>query len=255
MSSVLASFARWTERETSPRRIVRFRIAFALVWLAYDVADIAFGGTALGMLGPMAVDGVRPRGFVALQVALVASEVGLLAGVRTPWFAAAACVLRSVIALRFTAENDFLYFIVTAFLLSAADADGPPLGKPKARVRRWPEDALLYELAWIYVSTAVLKLSTAWLSGDTLYVRTRYLASIGWPLPAFAPRINVVLAAVAVAAELVLAALIVTRRRRAALAVSVAVHGFAALATDVWFFGASMVCQIWALLPSRSDRE
>jgi hypothetical protein len=257
VSRALSSFVRWTERETTPDRIVRFRIAFAVVWLAYDVLDLAFGGTLLGLLGTMAKEGLRPRGFVPLQIALIVSELGLLAGVRTRWFAAAACVLRSVIAIRFTSENDFLYFIVTAFLLCAAQADGPPLGKRLARVRRWPEDALLYELAWIYFTTAALKLNTAWLSGDVLYVRIRYLVATGWPLAPLLERLTarppvvIGLAIAAVASELALAALLVSRRRRrAALVLCIGLHTFAALATDVWFFGASMIVQVWALFPS-----
>lgn len=261
MSPALRNFSRWTERETSPDRIVRFRIAFALVWLAYDVADVALGGTALSLLGPMALEGTRPRGFVALQAGLILSELGLLSGVRSRAFAASACVLRSVFAWRFCGENDFLYFIVTSFLLAAANADGAPFGKRAPSIKRWPEDALLYQVAWTYFATALLKLNPAWLSGDTLFVRTRYLAATGFPLAAWLERLTShptarALATLGVAAEVVLAVLVLLRRRRReALVLSVSLHLFAALATDVWFFGASMVCQVWALLPSRRERE
>jgi hypothetical protein len=177
----------------------------------------------------------------------------------TRWFAAAACALRSRFAYCFTGENDFLYFIVTAFLLCAADADGPPLGKSRARVRKWPQDALLVQLAWIYLTSGVLKLNTAWLSGDILYVRIRYRAASGWPLAAWLERlvdhhaVSVALAVAAVAGELLLAALLFTRRRRReAIALAACIHAFAAVATDVWFFGASMVCQVWALFPAKA---
>jgi hypothetical protein len=149
---------------------------------------------------------------------------------------------------------------VTAFLLAAAEADGPPFGKRAARVRAWPEDALLYELAWIYFTTAVLKLNGAWLSGDILYVRMRYLAASGWPLAGALERLTarpavvIGLAMGAVAAELALAALLVSRRRRRlALVLCIGLHAFAALATDVWFFGASMIAQVWALFPRRRE--
>jgi hypothetical protein len=255
------SFVAWTQRETSPERIVRFRIAFAIVWLAYDVADLAFGGTALSLLGPMAIEGVRPRGYVALEVALIVSEVGLLSGIGARFFAAAACALRAVFAWRFSAENDFLYFIVASFLLSAARSDGPPFGKRRDRVRSWPEEALLHQLAWIYVATAVLKLNPAWLSGDTLSVRIRYLASAGSLLAkplesitAYTPVLSA-LAIAAVIAELTLAALVFTRRHRTVtLALSIAIHAFAAIATDVWFFGAAMICHAWTLLPPSASR-
>src|SRR5438477_333126 len=70
----------------------RFRAAFAAIWLAYDLLDLAFGGTAR-QLWPL-----EPRPWSALallQGGLVAAEAGLLAGWRARELAALCFALRA----------------------------------------------------------------------------------------------------------------------------------------------------------------
>jgi hypothetical protein len=108
----------------------------------------------------------------------------------------------------------------------------------------------------MYFATALLKTSSVWLSGGHLYVRHQYL-SAAWPWPYPAPfralvstlAGNALLARAGLLGEFAMAALLFRRGpRRLALALALALHGYAALALNVWFFGASMVAMIAFLL-------
>jgi hypothetical protein len=111
---------------------------------------------------------------------------------------------------------------------------------------------LRYQTAWIYLATGVLKLNPHWLSGDHLWVRQRYLTEvIEWPIPAgiaarmASPAVSRALAWGGAASELGLAVMLLVRApRKVVVGAAVLIHGFAALALNVWFFGASMVAQV-----------
>jgi hypothetical protein len=249
-------FRRWVEARTDAGPVARFRVAFAAVWLAYDALDLVVRGTAACSRWYEAVDHA-PRQIVLLQLGLIACEVALLVGVRVGLAAMVAASLRYLEWRTFLHLNDFLYFIVTVVILAMARGTGGVLrpaweGK---RVPAWPREVLILQAAWMYTATALLKCNPAWLGGGQLFVRHQYLAARGWPFPAFyrgwvtSLGFNASLAWMAVAGELVLAVLLVFHRRRSLVVpLAAAIHGFAALSANVWFFGASCVAQVALLV-------
>ena len=243
-STVTERFERWTRAEMPAAAARRFRIAFASIWLAYDLLDLALHGTAMTQW----IAGRPTAELTALQVLLIVSEAGLLAGFQARIFAFCAFVLRAAVAGFFFRLNDFFYFCVTALILSQFRFDGK-------EELKWPRDVLLWQAAWIYFATAALKTSRVWLSGGHLFVRHGYLAALGWPYPAFYRSLtsslsfNAALATLGVLGEFAMAALLLRRGpKRAAIALAVALHGFAALSLNVWFFGASMIAQVACLI-------
>lgn len=260
-STVVERGRRWLDEEIDDPGLLRFRSVFGAIWLAYDVGDLLCGGTATAAWWPAGVLGA-PYLLQALQVGLIACELGMVRGspaVIAPLLAAA---LRGFEAYWFFRLNDFYYFIVIALLLSQVPAGAGWRRRPAIRVPGWLSRALRWQTAWIYLATGILKLNTAWLSGGHLYVRHRYLAEVvGWPYPrALVPwlsdlRVDSGLAWGAAIAEIVLGALVAAGRPRAVIvAISVAIHTFGALGTNVWFFGASMVAQVTLLVPHRKLR-
>jgi hypothetical protein len=123
----------------------------------------------------------------------------------------------------------------------------------------WPRDVLLAQAAWMYFATALLKTSAVFLSGGHMFVRHQYLlVACGWPYPAFYRAFvstlpgNALLARGAILGELALAGMIALRApKRLTVALSLCVHGFAAVACNVFFFGASMVAMVAFLTPDR----
>jgi len=256
-STVAERFSRWVAAETSPRAIARFRIAFAAIWLVYDAIDLFTGATAhqLDPVDPFPAAWAL-RG---LQLVLVFGECALLLGVR-PRTAALVCAgARAVVAWRFFPLNDFLYFSVTALLLALARSGGAmALGaRAEERVPRWPRDLLVLQAAWIYFASGLLKLNPVWLSGGHLFVRLQYLgAARNWPYPHLFGRCAASLACESVlawcgaGAEVLLAVLLAAGvRRRFVVPLAIGIHGFAAAALNVFFFGASMVAQVALLAP------
>jgi hypothetical protein len=243
LSNAAAKFRAWCAREEEGHAVERFRRGFALLWLTYDVLDLWVRGTGLGtvLFGNGNLDALR-----AIQVALIVAQALLALGVRPGALALVCCALRAAEAQFFFSLNDFYYYSTVMFILSAA-ARGP-----SGRALAWPRDVLLWQAAWIYGATAVLKLNPEWLSGGHLFVRTQYLAgAFEWPYPAFARTwtaslpFDAVLAYLGLALELSLAALLAFRApRRFLLPLAIALHGFAALTVNVWFFGAAMVMQV-----------
>jgi len=254
-STVPERFRAWTAAEIPGGGVRAFRVAFAATWLVYDVLDLSLKGTA----GSFSLGAVPPHplwGLALLQCGLIAAELGLLIGRRARAFAFAAFVLRAAEACLYFHLNDFYYFSVVALILSQARLERAP-----ARELAWPRDVLLAQTAWIYFATALLKTSRVWLSGGHLFVRHQYLlAAWPWPYPAPYRALvstlsgNAVLAWMGVIGEFTLAALLAFRGpRRAAIALCVALHGYAALALNVWFFGPSMVAMVAFLLPGASE--
>jgi hypothetical protein len=237
----------WVEAEAGHDRVARFRRAFAIVWLVYDLTDLLLGGTAHVLNLPV---GDRPALLTLCQVGLVGVQAGMALGrPSAPLFALLAAVLRGF-ELSVYPFNDFYYHLVICLWLAVP-------GNP-----RWRHDLLLVQTGWIYAATGLLKLNTDWLSGGHLFVRAGYLwEAAGWPHPQAFEACSRSLACTgalakgAVAAELVLAGLLLARRgRRLAIALALGIHLFAAVTLNVWFFGASMVAQVALLFPPGPTR-
>src|SRR5262249_52087033 len=177
--------ASWLERTTPARPLALFRMTFALLWLFYDVLDVALRGTANQISWLRALDGRLPPGLPILQAGLIGCELLLLIGIRPRAAALSAAAFRAAEAW-IIPLNDFLYYIVTILVLAWVDPEVRPLSFPRKddMTRAWPKDLLVWQAAWIYFATAFLKLNPQWLSGGHLFVRHHYLASThGWPYP------------------------------------------------------------------------
>ena len=233
--------------------LVVFRIAFASIWLTYDVLDLWLHGTE----GYFLKNWTPALHFelLGVQLVLILFEIVFLSGYRPQLMALVLFLARGFEAWLFHL-NDFFYFCVVALIFTQIAPDSDHQDKAPA----WPRDVLVWQTAWIYFASAVLKLNPAFLSGGDLYVRQNYLArALDWPYPAFYTRWistlhgNAVLAWLGVAAEFALAAALAgwwfcpgkrTIFRRLAIILGLAVHGMGALALNVFFFGASMVSQV-----------
>jgi hypothetical protein len=247
-------FRRWVAAETPSAPLVRFRVAFAAIWLVYDVLDLTLAGTARIHDWP----GAGPAGGLPMiQVALLAAALRGL-----EWYA-------------YLQLNDFAYYGVTALILAQTPAVGGVFTLPqsndaggRATVTKWPRDVLVWQAAWMYFATALLKVNPTWLSGRHLYVRFQYLRfAFGWRFPDLMNRCadslgcDALLAAGGVLGEVTLAVLLfVYPRRRLALPIACGIHIFAAFATNVWFFGPSLIAQVGfltyaSMTDSRKNRD
>ena len=250
-------FRAWVDATMPAAPLERFRMAFAAIWIAYDATDLAVRGTQACYNWTSPPFGLLPR-LALLQVALIVFEVALLLGWRV-WVSALVCAfLRWLEWSTFIRLNDFAYFIVTALLLAQTRSTGGLLRRspPDKRAPAWPRDLLVAQAGWMYFATAMMKLSPVFLSGGHLYVRHQYLAAAyAWPYPELfrrwteSLRADAFLAWLGVATEFSLAFALFFRRRRIAVPLACAVHGFGALSLNVWFFGASCVAQIALLTP------
>jgi hypothetical protein len=251
--SVLERFIGWVDAEDTlnGRAGVRaFRMAFASIWLVYDVLDIGLGATERALdWYPHA----RDPGLVVVQLVLVASGAMLLWG-RGVWaFGMTAAAARAVEGLVYFPLNDF--FVGSVFLLLIAHSTGGPFRE--GRRPKWVHDALLAQLAFIYAATAVLKMNPDWLGGGHLYVRTQYLfVGAKWPYPEWLeqrfanPGFDALLSQAAIVSEVLLACVLLARRPYwLGAALTVAVHGFGAFITNVWFLSATMIASVLCLLP------
>ena len=233
--------ADWSKREDKNSALPLVRFWFAALWITYDLIDLFSHGTADILWTTDASDGPLR----ALQAALIVGQLCILLGISSSLACVACFLLRLAEARLFFGLNDFYYYCVIILPLAFA-----------GEKRAWTRKFLLAQLAWIYFATATLKLNSDWLSGGHLFVRQNYLAAIqGWPYPAWYRSWFLTLqgcswlARIGVAAEFFLAALLVTRRwPRSTTALAISVHLFAALALNVWFFGASMALGVALLL-------
>jgi hypothetical protein len=255
-SSALDRLAAWVGAVDPAGGVGSFRRAFAAIWLVYDTFDLAAGATdrcSLWLPHPPSA------GLAVVQGVLVASGLALFFG-RYVWAAGIiAAAARTTEALAFFPLNDFYFGSIVYLLL--AHSEGGPFGGPASP--RWVRDVLLFELAWVYAATAVLKLSPDWLGGGHLFVRTQYLAGGShWPYPAPLARAlsslgtDAVLAKVAAVGELALGGVVLARRPYwLALALAVGIHSFGTLMTNVWFFSATMIAAVALLIPRPAGRR
>ncbi|MBI3295751.1 MAG: hypothetical protein HYZ71_13580 [Deltaproteobacteria bacterium] len=256
---------RWVGETTDHNPYIALRIGFALVWLTYDLMDLFYGGTQ-GVLW-LVPDQTFHRAIQLSQLGVIFCEVGLLIGWRARWFAVGALLARGLEAYIFPL-NDFLYYCVSVFLLAQSECSNADRGKA---VRIWPRDVFVIETAWIYLSTALMKVNTEFLSGGDLYVRQNYLATArDWWFPDLyrqwiaALSHNAILAWMGVIGEAALGAVLVAwwfwpRHRRvfflAALGLTSAIHAFGAAMCNVFFFSASMIVQVGCLTHTRRQRS
>jgi len=243
MNSIASKFSAWIMESTESRSLKKFRIIFAMIWLCYDVLSLAFGEMdhfVWSLQNPA-------HGELAVcQGLLIITEIGLLLGWRARTFAFLCFGLRywetTVVPL-----NDFYYYCSTALILSVcgiANDDGPEVAK-------WPKDVLILQTVWIYFATALLKLNSLWLSGGDLDVRFRYQRLMT------SQSLNAALAIATVVIEFTIALLLFSlwknpekggrRLRQFLLLLVIGVHVFAAFALNVWFFGASMIAQVFVI--------
>jgi len=265
----LSSFEAWVAADTRGLPMVQFRTAFAAVWLVYDFLDLTLHATE--RLRNWA--SLEPTlGLAGLQAGLVVCELVMLLGaplgaVRPAMALAAA--LRGAEWFFYFRLNDFAYYAVTALLLAHTRATGSVFGAARpasdrpslpSMIPRWPVDVLLFETAWIYFATGLMKLNDTWLSGRHLWVRLQYLGMAhDWPFPTLFHRCadslpcDSVMAYMGVGGELTLALLLAARARRLfVVLLALGIHGFGAIGTNVWFFGPSLIAQVFFLsAPSR----
>lgn len=269
-STVVDRFTRWIERTDDGRPVAAFRRAFAGIWLVYDLVDLTWGMTERSRNW---FPHSRDSNLVVLQLVLVSCGAMLVLG-RNVWtFGIAAAFARGVEARMFFPLNDFHFGSVMYLLLAHSDGGpfargrnggaltGGPHGGAIARPK-WVHDVLLVELAWIYFTTAALKLNPDWLGGGHLFVRTQYLAlGHGWPYPQAVARalgnlsLDAALAKIGVVLEFMLGSVLLVRGRYwVGVGLALSIHLVGALLTNVWFFSASMVTGVALLLP-RTPRQ
>jgi hypothetical protein len=246
----------WLAREVDARPLDAFRRAFVAVWIAYDSFDLLLSGTALcAWWGTTTVQGA-PLGLQLLQVGLIVCQCVLWMGRYPTVMAVAACCFRLTEQFVYFGLNDFLYYVVTVAWLAVAA--GFTTTNPQGRVvPAWLRDGLVVQTGWIYFASALMKMNPVFLSGDHFWVRHAYQTMVvHWPYPQFmrpwllSLPVNAALARLTVAAEALLGVLLCLRRGRPlALALSLGIHVFAAIAMNVFFFGASLIAQVWLLFP------
>jgi hypothetical protein len=247
---VLGRVARWMDTEDDDTGLAAFRRAFAGLWLLYDAIDLAWGTTERSLSWfPHA----RDPWLVVVQIVLLVCGAMLVAGKRIWLFGVLAAAARTTEALTFFPLNDFYFGSVVYALL--AHSEGGPFAS--GRRPKWVRATLLYEFAWVYLTTGLLKLNPDWLSGGHIFVRTQYLVrSQGWPFPEPIERalssltVDRALARLGATLEIALAGILVARRPYwVAVAMAVAIHAGGAALTNVWFFSATMIIGVALLLP------
>lgn len=262
MNSIAQKFKVWTQSTCSRKCLRHFQIAFASVWLTYDLFDLFLGGTE-SVLWLAPTPELRQT-LKLLQCILIVSQLNIIFGIQTKIFTIALFLARGFQGFLFPI-NDFFYGAVIALILIPAQWDEV---SPDGQVPAWPRDVLILQTAWIYFATALLKLGPSFISGGDLYVRQNYLSKfLNWPFPVFYQRWistlpgNAVLSWTAISLELVLSVFLFLwwkkkdlrdTLRPLSVALVIAIHGFAALTTNVFFFGFSMVAQVFLL--TREER-
>jgi hypothetical protein len=250
--SGFAALDAYLARQDEDGAVRKTRRYFAGIWLVYDVVDTLAGGIEHAWNWMP-----HPASFMLVATHLVLIVCGIqLVRDRQPFaFGLIAAGARLAETYQYSL-NDFYYYALMMLLL--AHGDGGPF--EKGRKPLWVRHALLAQLGWVYFATAALKFNVDWLGGGHLFVRTEYLVrGFDWPYPSFVHRafqsmhFCATLSVVAVIAELLLAFVLWARRPYwLAVVLVVAIHGFAMLATNVWFFSVSNIVAVTLLMPRRS---
>lgn len=250
-----AALDRYLARQDEDGAVRSARRCFAGVWLIYDVVDTLAGGVEHArnwMPHPTSATLFATHAVLVLcGIQLVRDRLPFALGLTA---AAARLVETSQYGL-----NDFYYYGLMMLLM--AHGDGGPWEKGKRPL--WVRHALLAQLGWMYLATAVLKLNVDWLGGGQLFVRTEYLVrAFDWPYPRFAHdafqsmRVCSILAYLAVIGELLLAVVLLARGPYWLGVVLVAtIHLFAIVVTNVWFFSVSNIVVVALLLPRPGGRR
>jgi hypothetical protein len=239
---------RWLAGLDDERAVARFRRVFFAIWLVYDLCDLYFRGTATAF-DPFGLAPDRHPLLLVAQLGVMGCGVLLVSG-RSPLFALAAVAFRGLECWIYPL-NDFLYFVVISIWL-AVPGD-----------RKWQRDVLIWQTAWIYFATGLLKLNRDWLSGGHLFVRFGYIHTMRWPRIAADCTESLAclskMAWIGVSGELAMVVLLIAGARfgrfgrRAAMLLAVGIHATAAIGLNVWFFGASMVAQVAMLSRGRNS--
>jgi Vitamin K-dependent gamma-carboxylase len=251
-STALERFARWLDAEDSDDAVGRYRRFFAALWAVYDALDLSCGFTERSRNW---FPHERSLDLALLQGSLVVIGIMLFRGKRVWPFGMLACAARTVEALGFFRLNDFCFGSIVYALL--AHSDGGPFAS--GRRPKWVREALRLQIAWVYLATAFLKLSPAWLGGGHLFVRTQYLArAMAWPYPAPLARalahlaFDAVLAQMGAVLEFALGAVLIAGGPYwLGVGLGIAIHSFGALLANIWFFSATMVATVVLVLPRR----
>lgn len=257
--AVAARFARFCAATEPVRELRVFVTAFFAIWALYDILDALFKGTASAfwLSDPRSASIITTLQFalIVVQIAAVVLTInGRLGSVFCRALIAAAALLRAVESFGFFGLNDFYYYCITAFILVQFHVEG-------LRATVWPRRVLLYQTAWMYLATALLKMNPAWLSGDHLWVRFGYVTgtlhlSGPWAGVLSDMRVDRALALFGSCMEFAMGiALLLRAPRWACLSLAVAIHGFAALTVNVFFFGASMIAQVWFVSRASSRKQ
>ncbi len=259
---VYKRLAAWSEATCPRRSLTYFRRAFAAVWLTYDIIDICFHRTEIYLWSigaPSFHDSLT-----ICQGILIVSGIALLIGWQSRWFFLFAFAARLIEAWHYPI-NDYLYYCAVTLILTQCDTEN--LGKdpnPSTKLGlQWPRNLLIFQTAWIYLSSAFMKLNPSFLSGGDLYVRQNYLATaLSWYYPAFYKSWisglhgNAILAWMTIVVETILPMVLVawiylpqSRKllRVVAVVLVFGIHGMGAFALNVYFFGASLFAQIFCL--------
>lgn len=257
MNSIVQKFNTWITKTESAQELLVFQTVFAVIWLGYDLLDLSVGGTE-SFLWLMPETSLRHL-LKLFQVLLIVSEINLVFGIQPKLFSVVFFLARASQAAFFPI-NDFFYGAVTSFLLIPVAWLKTSEGHPEPQVPTWIREVLIFQTAWIYFATAFLKLGPSFISGGDLYVRQNYLAKfLHWPYPDFYLKwiatlpANQILAWSAIGLEFALALVLFlgwkkppARKtlRRLALVLVFSIHSYAALTTNVFFFGFSMIAQV-----------
>src|SRR5262245_47433257 len=103
MHSIVLRASAWAQREVDAAPVTAFRRWFALIWLVYDVLDLALSGTALCAWWASTTIAGAPAGLQLLQLGLIACEFLLWRGRWVSLMALAMCALRLVEQLNYFA--------------------------------------------------------------------------------------------------------------------------------------------------------
>jgi hypothetical protein len=269
LTKLISKWTPFTLKTELDRSVFWFLAVFFAILCVYDFLDIFWGGTASSYWLVSDADRTLSQ-LLALQLALLALQAGIvaaaIAGLRScrvrAWIGTAlgaVFVLRAIEAWFFFGLNDFYFFSVTTFIGAHFFLSSVPPG----RLPSWPRRVLLYQTAWIYLATGILKLNPHWLGGDHLWIRQKYVVEVlGWSRPdwlnAWVTRleVNQALAIAGAAGEICLGLLLAFEAPRwMTVALAASMHGFAAVALNVWFFGATMVAQVCFVTAPRTESK